>query len=316
MPDRTETRILFKPLDIRSFRLRNRIVMPAMATNRDIAADEGVSWYREHAAGGVALVIVEATCVERFGQGLTAERLRPLCSAVHDAGALIAIQLFPVMFGSGVTPADLDRRQIEQIIRSYESAARVCAEAGFDGVEPHGAHGFLLNRFFSPVHNLRADEFGGDFEGHMRLGLEVSRAARRGLGPDRLLLYRHTPVMDGSYGLEESLRFAGRLVETGVDVLDISPASDRAPGDRAAPFRALGVPVIAVNEMDQVERAVETLREGRADLVAVGRGLIADPLWPIKVFEGREAEITRCTRCNEKCFGNLRRGEIVACIQW
>jgi 2,4-dienoyl-CoA reductase-like NADH-dependent reductase (Old Yellow Enzyme family) len=130
-----------------------------------------------------------------------------------------------------------------------------------------------------------------------------------------LIFYRHTPVGDG-YGMEDSLAFARRLVQAGVDVLDISPASDRAPADRAAPFRALGVPVIGVNDMDVVERAAEAVSAGRADLAAIGRGLIADPDWPRKVREGRLDAIIRCTKCDELCFGNLHAGKPIACTQW
>jgi 2,4-dienoyl-CoA reductase-like NADH-dependent reductase (Old Yellow Enzyme family) len=96
----------------------------------------------------------------------------------------------------------------------------------------------------------------------------------------------------------------------------MSPSSIDAPGDRAAPFKRFGVPVIAVNELDQVERALEVLNQGRADLVAVGRGLIADPDWPIKVREGRFDEIVKCIRCDIKCFGNLREGIPIECTQW
>ena len=106
------------------------------------------------------------------------------------------------------------------------------------------------------------------------------------------------------------------MVKAGVDILDISPASAERPGDRAAPFKKLGVPVIAVNELDEIERALEVLNEGRADLVAVGRGLIADPDWPTKVREGRFDDIVACIRCDEGCFGNLREGIPIECTQW
>jgi 2,4-dienoyl-CoA reductase-like NADH-dependent reductase (Old Yellow Enzyme family) len=307
---------LFRPLQVKGFTLRNRIVMPPMVSKRNIVGPDGLKWYGEHAAGGVGLVIVEATAVNRFGGELTVQNLRGLVQAIHDGGALATIQLFPVTFGRPVKPADLSKQEIRQILDLYRQASRICAEAGFDGVEPHGAHGFILNQFFSPSQNGRKDEFGGTPDNRMRMGLEVVRASRQGLGPDKLLLYRHTPVEDGSYGLEESLVFAGKLVAEGVDILDISPASDRSPADRAQPFRKLGVPVIGVNLMDEVERALEALNEGRADLIAVGRGLIADRFWPQKVKDGRFNEIVRCVRCEEKCFGNLRKGLPIECSQW
>lgn len=310
---------LFEPLQIRTKVLRNRIVMPPMVVLRGLTGDDGVQWYARRAQGGAGLVIVESTPVTAFHERLTAANLAPLVDAVHDAGALIAIQLFPI--GQDLrpaAPADLTLEQIATIHENYRTAARICAAAGFDGVEPHGAHGYLLNQFFSPVQNTRTGAYGGDLQGRMRMALEIVRAVRETLdahAPEMLLLYRHTPAGRG-YGLEESLALAEALVAAGVDVLDLSPSSIDAPGDRAAPFTGLGVPVIAVNELDEVDRALDVLNAGRADLVAIGRGLIADPDWPQKVAQGRLDEIVRCTRCDVACFGNLRRGEPVGCTQW
>lgn len=310
---------LFRPLRIKGHTIRNRIVMPPMVTNRDIVGHEGLDWYAERAAGGVGLVIVESTAVGRFERELTVAALRSLVEVIHGHGALAAIQLFPMTerlpLGWDTTPADLDPAQIESLLLAYEVAARMCAEAGFEGVEPHGAHGFLLNQFFSPRANKRTDRYGGSPANRMRMGLEAARAARRGLGDGKLLLYRHTPVSEGDYGLGESLRFAEKLLRAGVDVLDISPASAQAPGDLAEPFRRFGAPVIAVGTMDEVDRAVATLTRGRADLIAVGRGLIADPQWPRKVQAGRMDEIVRCIR-DDKCFADLGEGVPVQCSQW
>ncbi|MCC6443103.1 MAG: hypothetical protein IT210_06550 [Armatimonadetes bacterium] len=149
----------------------------------------------------------------------------------------------------------------------------------------------------------------------MRLALEIVEAvkpAARWAG--MLILYRHTPVGPG-YGIEESLKLAESLAQAGVDILDISPASCEAPGDRAAPLMALGVPVIAVNELDRLPRALEALQMGRASLVAVGGGMIADPDWPEKVRSGRLEEIVACTGCND-CYTDLCEGRPVGCSQW
>jgi 2,4-dienoyl-CoA reductase-like NADH-dependent reductase (Old Yellow Enzyme family) len=311
---------LFRPLEVKGYTLRNRIVMPPMVSNRDIQGEDGIEWYRRHAAGGVALVIVEATAVARFRGELSAEGLRHVTDAIHDAGALAAIQLFPRTdqwpLDADMNPGDLTAKQIAGLIDQYASAARTCVEAGFDGVEPHGAHGFLLNRFFSPADNARSDGYGGDLRSRMRLGLEIVGVCRKALGRDRLLLYRHTPVRGTSYGLDDSMQFAQRLVAESVDILDISPSNGANVGQLAAPFRRFGVPVIAVGLMDKVESAIEALRSRRADLIAIGRGLIADPDWPIKVKEGRFGEIVACTRCDEMCFGNLSKDIPIACTQW
>lgn len=305
---------LFAPLAVGGLTLPNRIVMPPMVQLRGLAAPEGVEWYREHAAGGPGLVIVEATAVNRFGTELTAGNLAPLVEAIHQGGALAAIQLFPVTFRREVDPAGLTREEIDSIVEEYGRAAEICLAAGFDGVEPHGAHGYVLNQFFSPEQNRRDDEYGAaSLEDRMRLSLRIVEKLRPICGEPGLILYRHTPVGPG-YGLADSLVLARRLVGAGVDILDISPSTEDDPGDLAAPFTGLGAPVIAVGKLDEVDDALEVLARGRADLCAVGRALIADPEWPNKIREGRRGDIVQCERCNEGCFGNLRRDEWVECV--
>lgn len=308
--------LLSQPLRLRTWQFRNRIVMPPMVSVRDIIGPDGLEWYRRHAEGGPGMVIIEATGVPRFERDLTAEALRPLAAAIHAAGALVGIQLFPVDFGTDLDVGMLMRSEIADIVRRFAKAARTCLEAGLDAVEPHGAHGYLLNRFFSPVDNPRRDAYGRTLPNRMRFGLEAVQAIRAEVGDRLMLFYRHTPVKDGSYGLEDSLAFAQELVAAGVDVLDISPSSIEAPGDRAAPFRRFGVPVVAVGNLDGPGRAEEALREGRADLVAVGRGQIADPDWAAKAQRGDWSGITVCTKCNRLCFGNLRKGLPIACKEW
>jgi 2,4-dienoyl-CoA reductase-like NADH-dependent reductase (Old Yellow Enzyme family) len=308
--------LLSQPLRIRSWQFRNRVVMPPMVSVRDIAAQDGVDWYRRHAEGGPGLVIIEATGVPRFSRDLSATALRPLVDAIHQAGALAAIQLFPLDFGTDREVGQLSRTEIADIVQQYRRATRICRDAGMDGVEPHGAHGYLLNRFFSPAENPRHDDYGQTPAGRMRFGLEIVRGIRSEVGEAVLLLYRHTPVKDGSYGCADSLAFAAELVAAGVDVLDLSPSSLVTPGDHAAPFRHLGVPVIAVGGLDAPGRAEEALREGRADLVAIGRGQIADPNWARKACAGEWDQITVCTKCNKLCFGNLRKRLPIACTEW
>lgn len=311
---------MFQPLQVKNKTLRNRLIMPPMVQLRHITSPEGISWYRERAQG-VALVIVEATSVNRFGKDLTIQTLKLLVDAVHEAGALIAIQLFPVTFDFPRTeplpsPNDFTLDDIATVIRGFQTATQMCAEAGFDGVEPHGAHNYPINQFFSPEENTRTDAYGGSRENRMRFALSIVRSVRHVIEKnDMLQLYRHTPVGKG-YGISESLEFAKALIREGVDMLDISPASADAPADRAAPFKNLGVPVIAVNELDEIDRALEVFSENRADLIAIGRGLIADPEWPLKVQAGRFDDIVQCMKCDEGCFGNLKLGEPVACIEW
>jgi 2,4-dienoyl-CoA reductase-like NADH-dependent reductase (Old Yellow Enzyme family) len=309
---------LFRPLKLRTLTLANRIVVPPMMTHRNIVGDDGIQWYTRLAQGGAALIIIEATKVSDFGSTLTVSRLRRLVDAVHAQGVPVIMQLFPggVWPGKDIFPHELTIEQIHELVESFQAAAGFCVEAGFDGVEPHGAHDYILNKFFSPLKNQRGDRYGGKAANRMRLGREIVRAIRKEVGDAILVLYRHSPRELGSYVVEDSIPFAKALVEDGVEIMDLSRASDKEPADLAAPVKAaLRCPVIACNDMDDPERALFALQEGRADLIAVGRGLIADPEWPRKVKEGRLSEIVECLKCDEGCFGNLWNNVTVSCVQ-
>jgi 2,4-dienoyl-CoA reductase-like NADH-dependent reductase (Old Yellow Enzyme family) len=307
---------LFASLTIKSVTFRNRIVCPPMVQVRPIVSIEGIAWYRRLAAGGAALVIVEATGVPHFGAELTVESLRPLVEAIHGEGAAAAIQLFPVPFGQSVDLNGLSTQQIEGIIAQYGRAAAICRQAGFDGVEPHGAHGYMINQMFMPDKNNRTDEYGGSLANRSRLAVRVVQRMRQAAGDELLILYRHTPE-GKQYTIDDSLYLTGRLVEAGADVLDISPARKEIPADLAAPFKARSrVPVIAVQGMEDPAAAADALLTGRCDLVAVGRQLIADAAWPRKVRDGRVSDIVKCTKCNKGCFGRLKEHKPVECVQW
>jgi len=306
---------------------RNRIVMPPMVTNMGIASEQAWAYYEERARGGAGTIIIEAVRVSEFVDELTADRIAPLAECIHRHDGLAAVQLFvqdrlepdgkrfaPWAEDDAAEPTPAELKALQgQLAR----AAAVCEAAGFDGIEVHGAHCFFLNSFFSPEKNQRTDEYAGSPEGRMRMGLECVRAAVEATPDGFLILYRHTPEWAG-YGLEETIPFAKRLVEAGVDVMDISP-STREGGQHArmaAEVRSeVTIPVIAVGGMNDPARAQAALTEGKCDLVAIGRGLLADPLWPEKVRDGREAEIVDCIECNELCFGNLRKGIPISCAQ-
>lgn len=306
---------LFEPLGVRGRVLKNRLVLAPMLSHRNIASEEGRAWYRSFARGGVGLLIVEGTDIHRFGRDLTPENLAPLVDEAHAEGAAVAIQLFMPPVEDRTTPSSLTPEDIRRSLEAFAQAASVCTAAGFDGLEPHGAHGFLLNQFFSPLDNKRRDDYGGSLEGRTRLACEIIETLRREAGGEVLLLYRHTPVAD-SYSLDESLVLAEALEASGLDILDLSPSSIHEPGDLSVPFRArLTIPLVTVGAMHIHERALAALRGGRADLIALGRGLIADPNWALKTKEGRLDEIVWCTQCNEGCYGDLEVGRPVECIQ-
>jgi len=312
----TTYRHLFSPLRLRTVELPNRVVVPPMVQCRPILSAEGLAWYRRLARGGAGMIIVEATGVPLFGKELTPRTLKPLVDILHSHGGAAAIQLFPIPFGQTADLNALSTADVQVMVERFGLAARICLEAGFDAVEPHGAHGYLLNQFFMPDKNRRTDRYGSSAEGRQQFALEIVRRIREAAEDRLLVLYRHTPVGE-AYGIDDSLPFAERLVEAGVDVLDISPARHLVPADRAEPFaRALTVPVIAVGGMDDPVAAEEALAAGRCALVAVGRQMIADAQWPAKVRDGREGEIRRCVKCNAKCYGHIRERKPVSCAVW
>ncbi len=320
---------LFRPLTIKKLKLRNRIVMPPMATVMDISTLRARKYYRERARGGVGLIIVEATSINRFSSVEFVKALSLLSKTVHKEGSGIIIQLSQgseLQNGRIGAPSatevsrEATDKEIEKIIERFATSSSLAQNAGFDGVEIHGAHTYFLNQFFSPILNRRTDKFGGSLERRMNFGLECVRAIRERVEEEFLLFYRHTPVDWNSrgYTIEDTNLFCSRLEEEGLDVIDVSPSSDNCHGhaEYAGEIKkVVRIPVIAVGGMEDPKKGERALSSSKCDLVAIGRGLIADPYWSIKVKEGREKEIIRCMKCNRKCYGNLRKDIPISCAQ-
>ena len=223
------------------------------------------------------------------------------------------ISLFP-----GERVREVTIEEIETIIARFAMAAAGAREAGFDFVELHLTHGYFTCQFFSPFYNRRKDRYGGDLKGRMRFGLECATAMRRAVGDDFPLFCRlgaedRTP---GGINLRDSLEFGCELVKAGVDVLDIDPAESTPYCSpfatypmgtfvhQAAAFKhVVDVPVITAGRIHKPEVAEAILQRGQADLVAIGRQLIADPFWPQKVKEGRTDDIVPCLSCNQCLAG-------------
>ncbi len=195
-------------------------------------------------------------------------------------------------------PEELSVDEIEDIMKNFKDAARRAVEAGFDAVEIHGAHGYLLSQFLSPITNKRRDEFGGTLENRVRLSCTIIEEIKRELGANSLVLYR-LGVDDLIYGglpLSEGVDAARMIVEKGVDVLDISGGLGgggmddlKGPGyfvpHAAAVKEAVDVPVIGVGGIQIAAEADAIIRSGRVDLVAVGRAMLKDPKWATRALE-------------------------------
>jgi 2,4-dienoyl-CoA reductase (NADPH2) len=267
------------------------------------------------------------------------DRLGQLVQQVHDAGARMGVQLwqanrFPQgrgtqvadveMFpdaGDPVAPSPQDGMreltipEIEAIIYRFAKAARNVRDAGFDCVELHGAHSYLACQFSAPEANQRTDKYGGDARRRMQFGIDLVTATRAFVGPDFPILFRQGVLEKDGEVDPDSIAYAQELEKAGVDCLDIStggyaktpvtPTKKTQMGTLVFLAEAIkknvSIPVIGVGRINTPEIAEETLVQGRADMVAIGRQLIADPFWPKKVREHRFEDVVACDSCNINC---------------
>ena len=323
--------LLFTPIELRSVRLRNRIVMSPMcqysAGDDGCATDWHLVHYGSRATGGVGLVILEATAVEPRGRisrqdlGLydpaQLPMLRRIVQFIHGQGAAAGIQLAhagakafsadrgrgpqrpvapsAVPFAEGwVTPVALDEAGLAEVRDAFVRATTWAAELGFDVVEVHAAHGYLLHEFLSPLTNRRTDRYGGDLEGRMRFVVEVVEAVRRAWPDDRPLFVRlsTTDWVPGGFDVEQAVAVAKALKAVGVDVIDCSSGGmpnaqvPTFPGyqlDNARRIRhEVGIATTALGLITEPEHAEAVLQRGDADLVALGRELLRNPYWPLR----------------------------------
>lgn len=318
---------LFDSIEVNGLKLKNRLVMPPMATKMATPAgevtDRHIKHYTARAAGGVGLVIVEHTYVTPNGRmspgqlGLDHDGLIPglkrLVEAIHRGGAKVAIQLThagakatsDIIGQQPVAPSDvippkgkevpraLAPGEMAGIVAAFGEAARRAMDAGFDAVELHGAHGFLLCQFLSPLTNHRKDKYGGDSEGRLRFPLEVIAEVKRRIGKKTPLFYRFgaDDMVEGGITSQDGKLIAPRLERAGVDVIDISGGLGGSGHERLTeqgyfvPLahtikQAVGVPVVGVGNITEPEYADTIVREGKVDLVAFGHKLLSDPDYP------------------------------------
>jgi len=323
---------LFQPLRLGSLEIKNRIVMPAMVTL--LANENGavtgrmIDYYNERAKGGVGLIIVESAYVReedrdwgRLGIGNPQLQigLSELAESIQEHGARVFLQLnhrgAALSIRKGKGPDELNVEEMAILIEAFAHAARQAQEAGFDGVEIHGANVYLITQFLSPLTNHRDDSYGKTFEGRLKFPLEVVRRIREEVGKDYPLIFRmvgHQYAARG-LGLEDTRKIAANMEKAGVNILHVIAGSPPAPFWHCPPMaiqrgchahlaeeikRAVKIPVIAVGRINDPLLAEAILREGKADLVAMGRALIADPYLPLKAKSGKLQEIRKCLACN------------------
>jgi 2,4-dienoyl-CoA reductase-like NADH-dependent reductase (Old Yellow Enzyme family) len=332
---------LFEPITIKTMTLKNRIVFPPIATNYGLRNERALAYYTERARGGAGLVILQGTPVDPFASPKWVGGLKPLVDSIHQNGAAIGIQLWmgnELPGGDKVAPSpkegyrEITAGELGELMQRFAVAARAARDIGFDTIDVHGAHGYFLHQLFSPLTNRRSDAYGGNVQKRMAFGLECARAIRKAVGSDYPVMYRLSAIENtpGGIQLADSVAFGRELAEAGVDVLDVSAGSlddkvNISIPDASFPFAthvelaatvrsAAKVPVVAVGRFNTREICEKALAEGKADLIAIGRQLLADPYWPNKVREGREADVVECDSCNAMCTGHQRTGKPIECV--
>lgn len=333
----------------------NRIAMMPMGS--DLAghtgelSDEHIKYYEQRARGGTGLIIVENVCVKypegsngttqlRIDQDCYIPRLWNLTEACHRHGAMIGVQINhagasamssrigmqPVSASTlpskpgGEAPRPLSKEELESIAKDYGAAARRAVNAGFDMVEIHAGHSYLISQFLSPTMNDRTDEFGGCAENRSRFCRMVIDEVRKAVGPMVPISLRLSvdELVEGGNHVEDCLEYLEYLNDE-VDIFDTSSALNPTiqyqidanyleDGWRAYMAKAVrdkfGKPTIAIGNIRDPKIADDILARGDADMIGMGRGLIADPNWCNKAKYGDVADIRKCISCNVGCVGN------------
>ena len=346
---------IFEPITVKRMTIRNRIAMTPMGTNYGETSGEmsnrHMNYYSLRAKGGVGLIILENANVEypvgsngtsqiRIDHDSFMPRYYQLVENLHKNGATVAIQInhagasassartgmetvsssnIPTKVG-GEVPRPMTREEILHTVKKYGEAAKRVQAIGFDAVEIHCGHSYLMSQFISPYYNKRTDEFGGSMENRLRFPRMVLEEVRRQVGPWFPIIVRVSAEerVPGGNTLEDTLKYLEYLDEF-VDIYDVScglnPSlqyqidSNFLPdGWRAYQARAVkekfGKPVINAGNYRDPAVVEKVLESGDVDIVGMGRGLIADPEWVNKVKNGEEDMLRKCISCNVGCAGN------------
>ena len=346
---------IFSPLTVKNMTIKNRIVMMPMGTNYGEQNGEmsflHINYYEQRAKGGTGLIIVENASIDspqgsngttqlRIDHDNYLPRLFKFCENIHRYGTKIAIQINhagasaissrinmqPVSASDvpskegGEIPRPLSREEILHIVKKYGEAAKRAQAAGFDAVEIHAGHSYLISQFLSPITNKRTDEFGGSVENRTRFCRMVIDEVRKQVGPFFPIMLRLSAdeLMEGGNTLDDTLEYLDYLQEE-VDIFDVScglngsiqyqiDANYLPDGWRSYMAKAVkekfNKPCISMGNIRDPKVAERILADGDADLIGMGRGLIADPAWVNKVATGHECDLRKCISCNVGCAGN------------
>lgn len=334
---------IFEPINIGPLHLKNRVMMAPCVTffaKDGCVSDQMINFYRERAKGGVSLIVIEATYPCFSGRSrrlfLFEDKFIPglskLVDAIHEEGALAALQLNPsagkaqekepIYVSLPKNPPagarELSGEEIERIVQEFGEGCRRAHEANFDAIQIHGASGYLVYQFLSPLTNRRKDPYGGTFENRVKFGLKLVQEAKEKVGKEMAVLFRlcSHDYMAGGFGLSEAQLFARLLEKTGVDSVDVTtgatetseylrPGMQFPHGNNVQNAKAIksvvSIPVSVAGSINGPFLAEEILRREEADVVALGRPLIADPFFVQKIADGKVSEICKCILCNQGC---------------
>jgi len=356
-----ELRHVFQPGRIGSLTLPHRVVMGPMHLGLEARDDDGAAlaaFYAERVRGGAGLIITGGAAVSPAGAGgarygvLTERafqhRLRRVVDTVHEAGGLIAVQLFHAgryavesAFGirpvapspvysrlSRCEPRELSTMEVDRVADEFAAGAELAQWLEFDAVEVMGSEGYLIDQFLSPLTNHRDDEWGGDAVRRARFGVEVMRRVRDAVRPTFPVIVRFTgdDLMPGGVDRDEALAFGCALVEAGADALDVGigwhespvptvqavvrPAAWTPVAERIA--QAVPVPVIAGTRINRLAQAESVLARGHVHLVSMARPFLADPELIARGRDGRDSMV--CIGCNQACIDRSLFHQEVSCL--
>lgn len=355
--ERRVPQLLFTPFRLGNLELKNRLVMSPLGLSLE-TVESYFHYCLARARGGAGLIILGGNIFQPCSGVMPdifhpahGELLERLAGEVHAQGCKFGIQFVHIgrqtsMKTMGIPPVApspipdpvfrempevISREGIKALVERFAEAALRAKQLGFDLVEIHAAHGYLLSSFLSPHANQRTDEYGGDAEGRARILLEVIGRIREEVGTDFTLGCRFNGADNypGGVTTEESKVTARLLEEAGIDYLSVSAGVYGASTVIIAPFYApvgcyvplaaevkkvVRVPVIAVGRINDPWLAEEILASGKADLIAMGRALLADPDLPNKAARGEFDEIRPCLSCNKGCLRFIDTGKPTTCV--
>lgn len=353
---------LFEPGKIGKMQVKNRIVLPPLFvgygdTNGNVT-QRVIDYYEARARGGTGLVIVEIVNIYASGKGMPTQMMltddkyipgfKKLADAVHKHGAKIGVQLHhagkeirkdipgnrltapsAIPIFTGEVPHELTIAEIEEITQAFADAARRARDAGFDGVEVHGAHQYLVSSFLSSATNTRTDRYGGSLENKARFLVEILQSIRKTAGADFPLWVRLSSMeygLQNGITIEETKKVVPIAIAAGAQAIHASaygtgsyvmkaPSTDEAGSLLpliAQVKKVATVPVIAAGRLD-AELGESALEKGEADFIAIGRRLVADPELPNKAASGRLGDVIPCIGCMECLERRFFAGEETAC---